>query len=722
MASSRRASSPTSATSSPSSAPAVTALLRLPLVVVAAAIALVTLISAVAPVLGPLVAAAVTLGAGAFALASAGAERRMLWSSLAIGAAAAALRPFVAFPPLDLRFAALDELRALLAHPLRALVPEPESGILLGIVLGERASIGSELREAFARSGTTHLLAISGFNMTLVAAAVALVLRGRVRPILAAAVTVASLAAYSALVGPSASVLRAALMATVAALGVALGRRAVAANALGAAASAMLIADPAALEDVGFLLSAGATAGLIVWQRPIAEALQPLPGPVREGIGATVAATIPTLPIVAAVFGRISLVSPLANLLAVPLFAPLMLAGIATAAVGALWLDAARPVALASYALALALRRVVETSAALPLAAAEIAAGPLTGIVVAAIAALVIRVVPGMVRRVRALASRIEIGRPSTAPDMSISPRDRRVLLGVAGGAAVIILIAFAVVVFDRPPDLRVRALDVGQGDAFLIESAGRTALVDGGPDARRLIARLDAALPPWRRRLDLVVLTHEHVDHGAGLLAVLERYDVRLLIEPRGMNDVPLVRAWAERAARAGVTRKAVSEGARIRLGEMSFEVLAPNGDPRVDVPSLVIRLERGSFSMLFTGDATDAALADLLLRPEALAARVYVPPHHGASSAYAATLVAAVRPEAAVLSVGAGNRYGHPAPATLAALERILTYRTDLDGTVEIALDGQRLVITPGAPASAASARAPGRRGSVPGSAPSR
>lgn len=692
----------------------VTALLRLPLVVAATAIVSITLISTVVPLLGLLVAAAVSLGAGALALASAGPQRRMLWSSLAIAAAATALRPFVVFPSLDLRLLALDELRAVLAHPLRVLVPEPESAILLGIVLGERAGIGAELREAFARSGTAHLLAISGFNMTLVAAAVALVLRGRVRPVLAAIVTVASLAAYSALVGPSASVLRAALMATVAAFGVALGRRAVTANALGAAVSAMLIADPAALEDVGFLLSAGATAGLIVWQRPIAEALQPLPGPVREGIGATIAATIPTLPIVAAVFGRISLVSPLANLVAVPLFAPLMLAGIATAALGSLWLDAARPVALASYALALALRRVVETSAALPLAAAEISAGPLTGAVVAAFAALAIRLAPGLIGKARTVAGRLDQSlsgsRSRAIPQVIVRPMP----LAITGIVAIAVT-AIAVVALEPPPELRVRAMDVGQGDAFLIESAGRTVLIDGGPDPRRLLAQLDAALPPWRRRLDLVVLTHEHVDHGAGLLAVIERYDVRLLVEPVGMNDVPLVRAWAERAVRAGVTRKAVGEGARIRVGEMTFQVLAPNGDPRVDVPSLVIRLERGSFSMLFTGDATDAALADLLLRPERLAARVYVPPHHGASSAHAATLVAAVRPEAAILSVGAGNRYGHPAPETLAALGRILTYRTDVDGTVEIALDGQRLVIDP-------SARSPGRRGSVPSSAPAR
>src|SRR5439155_24887158 len=154
-------------------------------------------------------------------------------------------------------------------------------------------------------------------------------------------------------------------------------------------------------------------------------------------------------------------------------------------------------------------------------------------------------------------------------------------------------------------PDVRVRALDVGQGDAYLVEVGGATLLIDGGPDPARLMEELGASLPPWRRHIDVVALTHAHADHADGLIGVLERYEVGLTLEPAGLNPGPVATAWAERIARAHAERRVVSVGARVRVGDATVTILAPDGDPRVDVPSLVLRLERGSFSMLFMGDA---------------------------------------------------------------------------------------------------------------------
>ena len=99
-------------------------------------------------------------------------------------------------------------------------------------------------------------------------------------------------------------------------------------------------------------------------------------------------------------------------------------------------------------------------------------------------------------------------------------------------------------------PAFRVRALDIGQGDAYLVEVGGKIALIDGGPDPARLLAELGASLPPWRRRIDLVALTHAHLDHGAGLVAVLDRYEVGLAVAPRGLNAGPLADAWNARIA----------------------------------------------------------------------------------------------------------------------------------------------------------------------------
>ena len=672
-------------------------LLVAPLLPAALAATSVALVARASIPLALVIGAVSAIAFAALALASADRPRRALWACASAAAVGVALRLVLGpVPGVDLaQLVSLDGLRADLARPLRMLVPEPESGILLGIVLGERASVSPDLAYAFAVSGTTHLLAISGFNMTLVGTAVALALRGRARPVTRAAATVAAIVSYSLLVGLAPSVMRAALMASVASCGLASGRRAATANALCVAVTAMLFADPAAIADLGFVLSASATAGLVLWQAPLAARFARLPGAVREGLATTLAASAPTLPVVAAAFGRVSLVSPVANLVAVPLFPPLMLAGALTSVVGALSLDLARPVALVAYGCALVLRIVVESFAGLPVAAVSVPSGPVTGAAVAVALVAAVRSAP-LVRG--------HLHVPRIALPAVSAPR-------AALFAVPALVVAGALAWPSAEPDVRVRALDIGQGDAYLVEIGGATLLIDGGPDPTRLMEELGASLPPWRRRIDVIALTHAHLDHGAGLIAALDRYEVGMTLEPVGLNPGPLADLWADGIARAHAERRVVRAGQRLHVGGAVIAVLSPETDPRVDTPSLILRVERGRFSALFMGDATDEALADLLLHPEGLHSRVYVPPHHGAATPHAVALVNAVRPEVALISVGAGNRYGHPTPETLAALRGITTFRTDRDGTVEVTLDGPGLVVR-----AHANGLPPPRRGSVP------
>ena len=696
-----------------------TPVLRAPLLPAAAGAVSIALAVQLNPLAGVAFAVLVSGVFAILAVASGDRARRLCWCAAAfVAGISAAATIFGPLPGFDLRHAGpLDGLRDALAEPLRRLIPEPEGGIVRGIVLGERAAVDADLASAFARSGTSHLLAISGFNMTLVAAAVALLARGRVRPAITAFLTVSCVLAYSVLVGLAPSVARAAVMAVVASLGLAFGRRPATDNALALAVATMVGIDASAIGDVGFLLSATATAGLLYLGDPISRRLAFFPGAVRQGLATTLAATLPTIPIIAAVFGRVSLVSPLANLVAVPLFPPLMVAGVATALLGTVSLDLAQLPGLLAYGLAFLLRVVVETSAGLPLASLAVPDGPLAGLAYGALVAAALFFGPAaMSGAVRGVRRRVRWRQAIGVPLPSRSRVQRRALW--AGGAlALVFSVGSAATIFwPAPSGIRVRALDVGQGDAYLVEFDGRTLLIDGGPDPARLLAELGASLPPWNRRIDVVALTHAHADHADGLIAALERYEVGLAIEPVGLNPGTVATAWGDRIARARVPRRAVSAGMRMRVGDATLAILAPNGDPRVDVPSLVLRLERGSFSMLFMGDATEQAQADLLLSPSSLAARVYVPPHHGAASAYAAELVGAVRPRVAVISVGAQNRYGHPTPETLAALGRVPTYRTDRDGTVEFDQGGNvQLVVR-----THANGLPPPRRGFVPHAPP--
>ena len=695
-------------------------LLRAPLLPAAAGAVCIALAVQLSPLCGIALAVLLVVVFATLAFASADRARRLCWSAAALVAGVSGMATiFGPLPGFDLRHAGpLDGLRETLADPLRRLIPEPEGGIVRGIVLGERAAVDADLASAFARSGTSHLLAISGFNMTLVATAVGLLVRGRVRPVVTASLTVTCVLAYSVLVGLAPSVARAAVMAVVASLGVAFGRRAATDNALALAVATMVGIDASAIGDVGFLLSAIATAGLLYLGDPISRRLMFLPGAIRQGLATTLAATLPTIPIVAAVFGRVSLVSPAANLVAVPLFPPLMLAGAATATLGAVSVDLAQLPGLLAYALAFLLRMVVETSAAVPLASLAVPDGPLPGLGYGALIAVGLFFGPSVVSRlVGAIGLRLRWPRRPRPGLVSTSHLAKPAILL----SAVLVLVGAggaATVFWPASPGVRVRALDVGQGDAYLVQFDGRTLLVDGGPDPSRLLAELGASLPPWARRIDVVALTHAHADHADGLIAVLERYEVGLAIEPVGLNPGSVATAWADRIARARVPRRAVAAGMRLRIGEATIAVLAPDGDPRVDVPSLVLRLERGAFSMLFMGDATEQAQADLLLSPGSLASRVYVPPHHGAASAYAVPLVEAVHPSAAVISVGAQNRYGHPTPETLAALGRVPTYRTDRDGTVELDQGGSAQLVV----RTHANGLPPPRGGSLPHAPPPR
>ncbi len=652
------------------------------------------------------VAVAVLLTTVALALAIASLDRRRLaWLATAIAASAVVAHAAypVAFMPAWLFSFELP--RAALARPIAELVPAPESALLLGIVLGERSGVPFDLSRAFAASGTTHLLAISGFNMTLVATAVALALRGRCGPVARSVTAVGAIVAYSLLVGLSPSVLRAALMASVAAMGIVSGRRAATANALCAAVAAMLIADPPAIDDLGLQLSALATSGLVLWQGALAERLRLLPPPIRDGIATTLAATAPTLPVVAGAFGRVSLVSPLANLVCVPMFPLLMLAGAATSAIGAVSLELARPVALLAWASATGLRGAVETFASLPLATVAVPEGIASGVLVAGLEIGAV----ALVRRARWIARS-----PRLRPFSVRMPNVPRPALSRAT-VAVVLTIALApgiaLLAWPASRSVRVVALDVGQGDAYLVDVGDALALIDGGPDPTRVLDVLGATLAPWQRRIDLVALTHAHTDHGAGLLSVIDRYEVGIAIEPLGLNPSPLTTLWSSGLERRHIERRVVRAGQRIRLGSATIEVLAPADDLLVDTPSLVLRVTQGTFSALFTGDAVDDALQRVLDRPDLLRARIYVPPHHGADTRYAVALRESAHPDAALISVGAGNRYGHPTPQTLRALAGVATYRTDRDGTVEIQLDGAGLVVR-----THANGLPPPRRGPLP------
>ncbi|HEX7172682.1 MAG TPA: DNA internalization-related competence protein ComEC/Rec2 [Candidatus Limnocylindria bacterium] len=607
--------------------------------------------------------------------------------------------------------AALGALRGALLDGLNELVPEPEAALGAGILLGVRSSIAPEINDAFAAAGLTHVVAISGWNIAIVAALVLALVRPLERTRggkwTTALVAAAAVGGYVLLTGASPSVVRAALMAAAMLIGRLGGSRAHATSALGLAALVMLLVAPPVLWDVGFQLSLLATAGLIWFGRGIEGRLGRWPAWLREPVALTMAAQLTTLPVILVNFERLSLVAPLSNVLVVPLV-PLAMLASAAVAVGSVVIGSI-PLGLAGDAIAwfvggaawLVLRAMIvvgQVTAALPLAAVDVSLPP----------PLAIAWFPLLALSSWALRSDgVAAEQPRALPDEALTGA----LAAMAGllrplpALAGLVVLLAALSVASRPDGrLHVTTLDIGQGDAILVESpSGPTMLVDGGPDPELTLRRLGANLPFWARRIDVLLLSHPHQDHVAGLVDVLDRFQVRLLVHAGfAFENAAYERLLAD-AARDGIAVRSVLAGETFALdGATSFEVLYPSAEdvgaplPEGDINngSVVLALRHGGFGALLTGDAEAPVEA-------ALVARGLLPPvdllkvgHHGSTSSTTPALLAATRPSIAVISSGEGNEYGHPAPETLATLASqpgISVHRTDLDGDVEVVTDGR-------------------------------
>jgi competence protein ComEC len=276
----------------------------------------------------------------------------------------------------------------------------------------------------------------------------------------------------------------------------------------------------------------------------------------------------------------------------------------------------------------------------------------------------------------------------------------------------VAVTVAGAVVVTRSSGTARITILDVGQGDAILVEgSRGGRLLIDGGPDPDRLLVELDRRIPPWDRRLDAVILSHPHEDHVAGLALLLERYRVERVFEPGMRGPGPGYAAWLDRLGRPGApARLAIAAGDRLSVDEIAMRVLWPiRGQVPAEPPdtgsginnvSVVLLGVIGQRRFLLAGDVEQDVDPSLLTEglPRVDLLKVA---HHGSRTATTDAFLAAVRPRIAVASAGTGNPYGHPAKRTLERLAEsgARIFRTDVDGsvTVSFAADGPRVKTRP-------------------------
>jgi competence protein ComEC len=630
-------------------------------------------------------------------------------------------------------------VHASIVAKIHQLWPASQASLMDAMVLGEESFLRNSTRTEYQRSGTYHVLVVSGMNLSILAVAIFWTLRQfRTDPAVAAIATVIVSFAYAFVVGVGPPVWRAALM-----LATYLGARLLyrernMMNAIGAAALGVLVASPRALFGASFQLTFLAVFIIAGIGAPILErTTQPYLRGLRllraasydmhmlprvaqfrldlrmiagrlgrfagDRFGIAVPATVMRMVIVASDllfisalmqaglallmayhFHRATTMGMPANLAVIPLTQVLMPAAAAAVLLGYIWIPLARPAVWISGAALNGIAGTVHWLGGTQLAGASIAdlrvAMPSRLTIVAAVAALMLAMLMARRARIAALAS-----------------------------VAMVFAVAGWIAFFPARPDLHpgvmeMTAIDVGQGDSILLVTpGGRTLLVDAGGLPQWMHSDFDLGEQVvssylWNRtidHIDVVAITHPHADHLGGMPAVIANFHPRELwisIDRPVGQLAPIV----TQAERAGMKVSVMKEGDAFDYGGAHFRMLAPGrdqvtGSMRPNDDCLVFTVAFGKTTALLEGDAERPAERRVVEEhPEAMLLKVA---HHGSASGTSADLLATVHPRYAVISVGARNVYGHPRREVLERLQQagVQTYRTDEEGAVSFFLDGK-------------------------------
>ena len=613
--------------------------------------------------------------------------------------------------------AGIYSLRNNLSKVLAEVLPEPQAALAQGIILGIRTNIPADLQKNFSVSGTTHLLAISGMNIGIMAGvllAIGLWLFGR-RRYLYVWLTLGAVWLYAVITGMNPPVLRGAIMASVFLAAEALGRQRSGAVALVFAAAVMAGIHPYVLGDVSFQLSFLAMAGLIfifpviqgAGKRWVASkmgekgTLVSITNLIIDTWSVTLAAIIAIWPVLAYYFGYVSLVGPLATFLLTPALPLITVAGSLAGITGLGWIAGAQLFGWLAWLFLSYMILVVNALAAPSLASVTV--GQIHPALVAAYYLLLIALIwlHGRWKRARNPAAGAA-GQMTAGLDFSFGlARNKKMFIVPLALAAVVVTYTASAMPDDN---LHVSFLDVGEGDAALVQLGSHQVLVDGGPSPRAITLALSREMPFWDRTIDLVVLTHPHQDHLAGLLEVMRRYKVGEVLYPAIEYESPLYDEWARLIREKGTKVTFARAGERIDIGgDVSIKVLNPpetllsGTESDADNNSVVLNLTDGAASFVLTGDIMSEAERELVRERAGISGAVIKVAHHGSETSSTPEFLAAASPRVAVISCGTANKFGHPKQEVLSRLEDKLgagnIYRTDKNGTIDFTTDGKGL-----------------------------
>ncbi|MGD0337935.1 MAG: DNA internalization-related competence protein ComEC/Rec2 [Bacteroidota bacterium] len=564
-----------------------------------------------------------------------------------------------------------------------------EGAFLKGLIIGDRSEIPKEVQTSFINAGVVHILAVSGLNVAFVALIV--VALSSFIPgsrIVKTCAIILTLLLYMAVAGSTPSIVRATLMVVVVLVGNIIQRRANIMNALAVSALIIYVYDARQFFDIGFQLSYGAVISLVLFYSPVESAIIPIferyrptrwLSPIVKLFVVSLVAQMGTLPLIVQYFGRISLVSFFANVVVVPAANIALALGIVVVVLSIFSSWCAVLAGAATHMLLYLTLKIITIAAHFRWSVLEVritTAFHTIGYYI--LIAIVFSLWKGSWMRKGLI--------------LSLAVANIFVFYPAAGSAA-----------FSFPPRMTVTFLDVGQGDATVIEYPdGKILLIDSGSRTSNSDAGQRVILPflKWKgiTHVDAFVLTHGHSDHVGGALSVIESIPVKKVYIPR--TDVPssLLTDLQKIIQEKNIPIESLSAGMQIdAFDNTRLYVLHPNGilsesrselnRPNLNNTSIVLRLCYGRSSILLTGDAEEAVEQELCeYYGVFLHSSILKVAHHGSINASSDSFISTVKPAHAVVSVGKNNKFRHPSVDVISRYQHnsILIERTDEQGAV--------------------------------------
>lgn len=555
-------------------------------------------------------------------------------------------------------------------------LPPPYNYLLVGMLLGEKSFIPSHLKEIFAEAGIMHILAVSGLHVGIIAMALLALLSMLKLPKKFKLFTlILILITYASITGFRPSVLRATIMFILLIGGKLINRSRNLNISLFFAGFLILLLNPLILYDAGFLLSFIVTFFIINLSPILQRLFSKIVVWIKNPLAVSTAAWVGIFPLSAYFFSKVSIISIISNIFIIPLTGIAVILGFITFFIGFVSISLAGLFANLNYLVLNLITLIAKSFSSLPFAFIYVAQPSVMLIILYYLTVFFI----------------IEIFYKKT-----LSPKIKKKAILIVLSVTLLIIV---VQVFYPADNLKVNFINVGEGDCILIEAPNKiNILIDGGGTPQSDFDVGNKIVIPYLRRkgineIDLLILTHPHLDHLEGLLPILKEFKVDMVLDSGLLCDSSEYKEFISLILEKGISyHKAKAGDNFIFSNNLEIFLLNPLYDSDFNNASIVVKLFYKNADFLFTGDIEEAAEKKLLVWQNILQSDILKVAHHGSSTSTNLEFLDKVNPNIAVITVGK-NHFGHPSQKIIERLEdkNIQIYRTDEDGTVIIRTNGQ-------------------------------